>query len=56
MDDFITQVNVIQIAVNNLEEKVKLPKDQMQRTHFLASIGEIKGAVQMLKELINQKT
>ena len=52
MNELLTQVNVIQTAVNSLERDVKCPKDEMQRTHFCGAIGDIKTAVKMLKEII----
>ena len=55
MNEMLTQVNIIQIAVDNLATKVKPPKDEMQRTHFLVSIGEIERSAQRLKELIGHQ-
>ena len=53
MNEFITQLNVIKIAIDNLEQQVKVPKDMMQRTHFLRAIGDIKTAHAVLKDLID---
>jgi len=55
MSEMLTQVNIIQIAVDNLATKVKEPKDETQRTHFLSAIGEIKRSAQRLKELIGNQ-
>ena|GEM_PF-2938499 len=56
MNEFSTQLNVIQIAVNNLETRVKLPKDLSQRTHFTGAIEQIKAATAILRELIDRQS
>ena len=45
-------VYIINTAVNRLECKVKPPKNDMERTHFLSAIGDIKTAVRNLISLI----